>query len=179
MFNLNMAAWKTIDKMFHVYGGLNCQRSSPVLKKQTKENKKNKLQRDVRSERGREMCIDTPRSQQHIKAQLQPRPLLQCVEINWVKKICCLRLKWVMGGSVTIVFCLPEAIYRSFRLSLFSVLNTCLPLSLSPSLPSLLSPSIHLLSLSCSLLSFFTVILFPSVYSLLDSSLSPPFSLIT
>lgn len=46
------------------------------------QKKKAKLQRDIWSERGRKMCIDTPRSQQHIKAQLQPRPLLQCVEIN-------------------------------------------------------------------------------------------------
>lgn len=61
-----------IDKMFHVYAGLICQRFSP------KGEKKERRQ----SERGREMCIDTARSQQHIKAQLQPRPLLQCVEIN-------------------------------------------------------------------------------------------------
>lgn len=122
------------------------------------------------------MCIDTARSQQHIKAQLQPRPLLQCVEINWVKKICCLRLKWVMGGSVTIVFCLPEAIYRSFRLSLFSVLNACLSLHLYP--PSSHHPS-TLLSFSCSRLSSFTKTLFSKVYSLLDSFLSLPFSLIT
>lgn len=95
--------------------------------------------------------------QQHIKAQLQPRPLLQCVEINWVKKICCLRLKWVMGGSVTIVFCLPGAIYRSFWLSLSSpLLNTRLTLP-TFRLPS---PSIHLLSLSCSLLSFSSVLYF-------------------
>lgn len=124
-----------IDKMFHVYVSLICLRFQ-------KEKKKKAGYRDVRaSERASEaeMCIDTACSQQHIKAQLQPRPLLQCVEINWVKKICCLRLKWVMGGSVTIVFCLPEAIYRSFRLALFSLLNTCLSLHLRP--PSSLHPS--------------------------------------
>lgn len=115
------------------------QSSEKKKQKKNKRKKKPKLQRDVGSEPGGEMCIDTPRSQRHIKAQLQPRPLLQCVEINWVKKICCLRLKWVMGGSVTIVFCLPEAIYRSFWLSLFSALNTCLSLHLHP--PSSHHPS--------------------------------------
>lgn len=56
MFNLNMAAWKTVDKMFHVYGGLNCQRSSPVLKKQTKENKK-KQATERRTERARQRDV--------------------------------------------------------------------------------------------------------------------------
>lgn len=93
-----------------------------------------KKRRQVR-EQARERDSQALLQQKHIKAQLQPRPLLQCVEINWVKKICCLRLKWVMGGSVTIVFCLPEAIYRSFRLSLSCTLNT--RLSFPPRPPSL------------------------------------------
>lgn len=42
-----------IDKMFHVYAGLICQRFSP-------KGEKKKKKADVRgSERGREMCIDT------------------------------------------------------------------------------------------------------------------------
>lgn len=51
MFSLNMAAWKIIDKMFYVCGGLNCQRSSPVKKNKQKEEKNEATER--RRERAR------------------------------------------------------------------------------------------------------------------------------
>lgn len=57
MFNLNMAAWKRIDKMFHAYGGLNRQRSSPA-EKNWKQNRKKKPQAtESRTERARQRDV--------------------------------------------------------------------------------------------------------------------------
>lgn len=60
---------------------------------------------------------------------------LQPAEINWLKKICCLRLQWVTWGRVAIVHCLPEAILRLFCLSLsMSAMRDIPPWFFSPSL---------------------------------------------
>lgn len=115
---------------------------------------KNKA-RDWGGGRERLRCVSDVQQHEPIKAQFQPRPRLQRVEINWVKKICCLRLKWVMGGSVTIVLCLPEAIYPSFCFSLSSPLLSAQhpphPLCLLFHPPSCLT-SPHLPCPHCSLL---------------------------
>lgn len=60
---------------------------------------------------------------------------LQPAEINWLKKICCLRLQRVTWGRVAIVHCLPGAISRLFCLSLsLSAMRDIPPWFFSPSL---------------------------------------------
>lgn len=60
---------------------------------------------------------------------------LQPAEINWLKKMCCLRLQRVTWGRVAIVHCLPEAILSLFCLSLsMSAMRDIPPWFCSPSL---------------------------------------------